>query len=128
MIAVIPNKKCDVCGAPATIRFRRGLSSGKWSEARYICQKELDAVINDQGKTAQTVFHPLGYVRLDVLDKEHPLRNKSLHEISARWRHNSWQWHYITKKWGIGEKCYNDLGVTWTRNTEWEALIPEEMI
>lgn len=76
---------------------------------------------------------------LGSLPANHPLRNRPLAGAECRvfcwqggdlaipfalrdagWMPRAWsKWRRVGDSWKIAGKCYNDLGPTWTENTEW---------
>jgi hypothetical protein len=65
---------------------------------------------------------PPKYVRIDTLPPEHPLRNKPLAEIGARYQQDGFrEVKRVGPKDGIAKATFNKLGSVWTHNTVWEA-------
>ena len=62
---------------------------------------------------------------LSSLPTDHPLRNAPLLAIGAQ---SHWvgsapgkDWKPVEASWRIAMSCFNDLGPSWTANTEWRA-------
>jgi hypothetical protein len=67
----------------------------------------------------------VNYASLSALPISHPLRNRPLAEIGARYSnvHGNGRWTTVTPAFGIAKTTYNDLGQTWKENNLWQAPI-----
>jgi len=66
------------------------------------------------------------FISLAALPIQHPLRNRPLAEIGARYsnRHGTGKWTAVTTAFGIARSTYNDLHGTWKTNNIWQAPAP----
>jgi hypothetical protein len=91
-----------------------------------------------------------GYVDLQTLTREHPMRNAPLVVIAARrrflpgsptvdWRGiphpesmqepERYPWKYVLPTWKIANNTFNEIERAWSSpNTQWQGRMPEEKV
>ena len=70
----------------------------------------------------------MNWVSLPALPIDHPLRNRPLAEIGARYsnKHGLGTWTTVKRSFGIARTAFNDLSSTWRDNNLWQApLAPQ---
>ena len=58
-------------------------------------------------------------ISLSDLPPEHKLRNTPLADIKAKYKHTSERtYREVLPSFGIAKRTYNELGVVWTKDTD----------
>lgn len=68
-------------------------------------------------------------IKLETLAHNHPMRNLPLNSIDASYKSRfSTVFAVVTPSYGISRKTYNELGIVWTKDTEWIAIETQDSL